>query len=214
MSFVGTALWESLEKRSGLAFLIGGVIFIADTAVVSIHLVNGTEPGAFGQAFVGASWTAAFIGLLGFYSMLSTRSYWLSRVGAVFAVIGGITMASMAVTSLGYFTGLLAGSLSDLIMFFLPGVFLGIVLGFGSFGIACLRTDIYTRRIGLLLLILPLTFLFNLGTGVADIGGKPKILTVVVVLALTMLSIGYLLRSGTAVVAREGPETPSDATTE
>lgn len=206
MSSIGTRLWESLEKRSGIAFLIGGAIFVADTALVTTHLVAGTEPGAFGQSFVGMSWTAAFIGLLGFYSKLSTRSYWLSRAGTVFAVIGGITMAIMAVTSLGYFTGLLAGSLSDLVKFFLPGVFLGIVLGFGSFGIASLRTNIYTRRIGLLLLVLPLTFLVNLGTGIANVGGKAKILVVVAVLALTMLTIGYLLQSGIAQIDSKGIE--------
>lgn len=214
MPLVRATLWESLEERSGMAFLIGGAIFVADTALVTTHLVGGTEPGAFGQAFVGASWTAAFIGLLGFYSRLSTRCRWLTRAGAVCAVVGAITMATMAGTSLGYFTGFLTGSLSDLVVLFLPGVFIGVVLGFGLFGIASLRTNIYSRSIGLLLLILPLTFLFNLGTGIAEVGGMPKILAVVAVLALTMLTIGYLLQSGNALVDREGVETPSDANAE
>lgn len=176
-----------------------------------MHLVQGTEPAAFAQALVGASWTAAFIGLLGFYPSLSDRSRWLARIGAVFAVVGAITMAAMAVTSLGYSTGVLSRELGDVVMYFLPLVFLGIVLGFGLFAVASLRTDVYPRSVGLLFLLLPLTFLFNIGTGIAGFNPLPKILGVVALLSLTMLAIGYLLRTGDAMADREEVEARSDA---
>lgn len=210
MSLISTRRWESLEQWRATAFLIGGAIFVLDAALLAVHMSMGTEPAALGQAFVGASWTAAFIGLLGFYPSLADRSRWLARAGSVFAVIGAITMAAMAVTSLGYFTGVLSGELEAVAMFFLPPVFLGIVLGFGLFGVASLRTDVYSWRVGALFLLLPMTFLFNVGTGIADFNPLAKILGVVCVLALTMLAIGYLVRTGSALADREEMEASSD----
>jgi hypothetical protein len=210
MAFIGTRRWESLEQWRATAFLVAGGIFVVDAALLAVHMSTGTEPAALGQAFVGASWTAAFVGLLGFYPSLADRSRWLARAGAVFAAIGAITMAAMATTSLGYFTGVLAGELSEVAMFFLPPVFIGIVLGFGLFGVASLRTGIYSRSVGLLFLLLPITFLFNVGTGIAGFNPLAKVLGVVSVLALTMLAIGYLLRTGSALADREGVEASSD----
>lgn len=213
MSFISARQWEALERWRATAFLIGGAIFVINAAIVVVRMSEGTEPAAFAQAFVGAGWTAAFIGLIGFFPSLADRSRWLVRIGAVFSVIGAITMAAMAAASLGYSTGVLGGELGDVIMFFLPGVFLGIVLGFGSFALASLRTPIYSRRVGLLFLLLPMTFLFNLGTGIAGIGGQSKILGVVTVLALAMLAIGYLLRTGNARADSTGVEVSSDVST-
>lgn len=105
-----------------MAFLIGGGFFVVDTALVAGHMASGTEPAAFSQALVGASWTAAFIGLLGFYPSLNDRGGWLPRVGAVFAVVGAVTMAAMATAMLGHATGVLSGDPGDVAMCFLPGV--------------------------------------------------------------------------------------------
>jgi hypothetical protein len=194
---------ESLERWRAAAFLIGGGIFVVDAGLLAYHIASGTEPAAFGQMLIGASWTAAFIGLLGFYPGLAERSRWLSRVGGVFAIIGGITMAAMAVTMLGYATDVIGGDPGGTAVYFLPGVFFGIVLGFGSFGIAGLRTDSYSRYLGLLFLLLPVTFLFNLSSGIAGFSTLPIVLGVVSVLALTMLSIGLLVRTGKAAAERE-----------
>lgn len=203
MSIVNTQRLESLERWRAMAFLIGGAIFVVDAGLVAYHMSSGTEPAAFGQTLVGASWTAAFIGLLGFYPSLRERNRWLARIGGFFAVIGGITMAAMAVTMLGYATDVISGDPGEVALYFLPGVFVGIVLGFGSFGIASLRTDLYSRYLGLLFLLLPVTFLFNLSSGMAGFGTLATILGVVSVLALTMLAIGYLVRSGNAMAERE-----------
>lgn len=215
MSIVSTRWWDTLERWSATAFLIGGVIFLADTALVANGLVAGTEPPmTLGQAFVGASWTAALVGLLGLYPRLANRSRWLVRAGAVFAVIGAVTMAAMAVTSFGYFTGVFDGGeagLSEVVMVFLPGVIVGSVLGFVSFGVACLRTDVYSRSVGALLLLLPMTVVFNLGTGFAGWNPLPKLLGVVALLSLTMLTIGYLLRTGSGLADPAGAASDSPA---
>jgi len=175
--------------------------------------VGRGEPGPFGQGLVGASWTAAFVGLLGVFPGLSDRSRWLARIGAVFAVVGAITMAAMAVTSFSYAAGVLTGDMSGVAMVFLPTVFLGVVLGFGSMGVAALRTGVYSQSIGLLFLVLPATFLFNIGTGIAGFNPLAKVLGVVAVLTFAMLAIGYLLRTGSGLADREDVEPAADVPT-
>lgn len=211
MANVNTRRWETLESWRGTAFLIGGTIFVGDVALVASHVTSGTEPAAFGQALVGAAWTASFIGLLGMYPSLVAWNRWVVRIGVVCAAIGGITMAVMSLTSLGYATGTLGGNLSNVVMFFLPGVFIGIVLGFGSLGIACLRTDMYAPSVGLLFLVLVVTFLFNLGSSIAGFGTLMTVLGVVTVLALTKLTLGYLFRTEGALADREPMEQSSDS---
>lgn len=187
-------------------------MFAVDGAVLAYMIAAGTERYlTLGQAFVGVGWTAGFIGLLGFYPTLAHRRRWVSKAGAIAAGIGAVTMAGMAVAALAYYTGLLAGTLEDVAMYFLPGVFIGIIIGFGVFGVASLATTVYARSIGLLFLLLPVTFLFNLGTGIAGFNPLPKILGVVIVLTLTMLAIGYLLRTGDAMADHPSSETPRDA---
>lgn len=205
--------WESLERWRGTAFLLGGTIFLVDTGLLAYHLTAGTEPAAFGQGLVGASWTAAFVGLLGVYPALADRSRWLARIGAAFAVVGVVTMAAMAATAFGYAAGVLGGDMSAVATLFLPTVFLGIVLGFGSFGVATLRTDAFATRIGVLFLVLPATFLFNVGTAIGGFNPLVKVFGVVAVLTLSMLAIGYLLRTGSAVLEPEDVEATGDLST-
>lgn len=192
--------------------MLGGLIFVLDTALVAMHFFAGTEPGPLGQGFVGAAWTASFVGLLGLYPRLVERSRRLTQAGAVFAVIGAIVMAAMSVTSLAYALGIPGGQLGDVAMYFLPGVFLGIVFGFGLFAVACLRTGAYPTRIAALLLVLPLTFLFNIGSSIAGFGSLGTVLAVVAVLAVTKLAIGVLLHNGRAVADTEVAEPSGDST--
>lgn len=207
--------WQSLEQWRKTAFLLGGIIFVADAALVAFNIAAGVEDPnlMLGQTFIGAAWTAAFIGLLGMYPSLADRSHWLARIGAIFAVLGAIVMAAMGAVFLGYFTGVLSGDPSSIAMYFLPGVFLGIVLGFGSFGVASLRTDIYSQWVGGLFLLLPLTFLFNIGSHIAGFSSLTSVLAVVCVLALTMLSLGNLFRTGNARAEHEEVEASGDAST-
>jgi len=213
MTDVNTGWWGSLTESRSTAFLIAGVIFVADAVLLAYMLSAGTEQFLeLGQAFVGAGWTAAFIGLLGFYPNLADRSRWPARIGTLFAAIGAVVMAAMSVTSLSYFTGILSGSLGDVAMYFLPLVFVGIVFGFGAFGVASLTTDVYARSVGGLFLLLPLTFLFNLATGITGIVPEETVLGVVLVLALTNIAIGYLLRTGSARLDGQGAKAASETT--
>jgi cobalamin biosynthesis protein CobD/CbiB len=135
----------------------------------------------------------------------------LARIGAVCAVIGGVTMAVMALTSLGYAANVLTGSPSEAVALFLPGVFIGIVVGFGSFGLATLRTDVYSRSVGVLFFLLVFTFLFNIGSSMAGVASPPTVLGVVIVLALSKLTLGYLFRTKGAFATPESVEAASDS---
>lgn len=212
MAGASTDHWGRIERWKGLAFVLGGLIFVVDTALVAMHFVAGTEPGPLGQGFVGAAWTASFAGLLGLYPRLVERTRRLTQAAAVFAVIGLIVMAAMGVTSFAYALGIPGGELGDVVMYFLPGVFLGIVFGFGLFAVACLRTGAYPTRVAGLLLVLPVTFLFNVGSGIAGFNPVWKVLVVVAVLSVTKLAIGFLLHNGTGVADAEVAETAGDST--
>ena len=120
MAIIRTKWWNLLEEWRAVAFLVGGVIFVADVALVGSHLASGTEPAAFGQVLVGTAWTASFIGLLGMYPSLRDRSRWLARIGAICAVIGGVTMAVMALTFLGDVTNVLTSSPSEVVTLLFP----------------------------------------------------------------------------------------------
>ena len=211
MAIIRSKWWKLLEQWRAVAFLVGGVIFVADVALVGSHLASGTEPAAFGQVLVGTAWTASFIGLLGMYPSLRDRSRWLARIGAICAVIGGVTMAVMALTFLGDVTNVLPSSPSKVVTLLLPGIFIGIVLGFGSFGVVSLRTDIYSPSVGLLFLLLVFTFLFNVGSTIAGFGSLTTVLGVVVVLALSKLTLGYLFRTESAFADPERVEASRDS---
>lgn len=196
--------WSSLERWSATAFLIGGSLMVVDAAFVAANIVTGTERFLFlGQAFVGAAWTAALIGLLGLYPGIADRNRWLSRAGVVFAVIGVVTFAAMAVSVLVYYAGIPQGEYDAIGMLFIPGVLVGSVLGFVVFGIASFRTDDRSWTFSVLLLVPAILVLANLLRFIA--GNESVIVTLGIVIgdALAMLAIGYVLRNKSPQTTRE-----------
>lgn len=212
MSQHDTTNWETLESWRAMLFIIAGVVFAGDLTILLYNLAVGTESQylTVGQGLIGTAWACSFLALLGFYPKLSERSKWLPRIGGVLAAIGLITNVVMAVISFGVAAGVVSGGLDQYVPFFLPGVFLGIVFGFGLYGIATLRTAIYSQRVGALFLILVATFLTNLGTGIAGYNPLVKIIGVVAVLVLANLALGYTVRTGGAdITASGGPSLDS-----
>lgn len=214
MSQYDTTNWETLESWRAMLFIIAGVVFAGDLTILLYNLAVGTESQylTVGQGLIGTAWACSFLALLGFYPKLSERSKWLSRIGGVFAAIGLITNVVMAVVSFGVAAGVVSGGLDQYVPFFLPGVFLGIVFGFGLYGIATLRTAIYSQRVGALFLILVATFLTNLGTGIAGYNPLVKIIGVVAVLILANLALGYTVRTGGADITASGGPSPDSIT--
>lgn len=210
MSQNTTTGWETLESWRGMLFIIAGVIFAGDLTILLYNLAVGTESQylTVGQGLIGTAWVCSFLALLGFYPKLSERSKWFVRIGGVFAGIGLLTNAVMAVASFGLAAGVVSGALEEYTPFFLPGVFLGIVFGFGLYGVATLRTAVYSQRIGALFLVLVATFLTNLGTGIAGYNPLVKIIGVVTILVVANLALGYFIRTESADITTTGDTSP------
>lgn len=203
-----TGLWESIEQRRSTAFLFAGLMFVVDAGIIGVAMSSaGEELMLLGQAFIAAGWTAGFIGLLGVFPGLADRSRRLARVGAAFVGVGIVVFVVMGVASLAFFSGALSGDLSALVPIFLPGVIIGSVLGFLTFGAATLRTGVHSQRVGVLFIGLALIPVVNIGSGIAGIESMAATLAIVVGLALVNFALGYTLR--TADVATEHTESES-----
>lgn len=195
MAANGTGLLGWLEKRSATAFLIAGSLFVADAALIGLVMVSaGEQLMLLGQAFIAAGWTAGFVGLLGLFPGIAGRSRRLARAGAAFVGIGVVVFVVMGIVSIAYFADVLNGDLSTLAPIFLPGVIIGSVLGFLTFGAATLRTDAFSRSVGVLFVALGLVPVVNILSTAAGIESLTKTLAIVVGLALVNLALGYLLR--------------------
>jgi hypothetical protein len=213
---VRNGILESLERRRPTLFFLGGAMFVVSAALNGMQIVAGTERLSLtvGEAFIAGGWIAGLLGLLGLYPGLADRSRWLSRAGAVFAVIGVLAFVVLAVVSLyGFVAGSEPGTFPIPIVYFIPGVFVGSLLAFVSFSGATLQSDDHPRALSIFLLVPSAIFVTNLFILPAIFGtGRrpPEVLLVIVGgLALAMLVIGYLLRTGP-----KGPDRPEPAPAE
>lgn len=197
--------WSGLERWRATAFLVGGLLLVADAAWLAGNMAMGGEKYlTTGQFFVGTGWTAALLGLLGVYPTVADRSRWLSRGGAVCTAIGVVTFAVMAVTVAGEILDVLPFAYESVGSAFIPGVLIGSVLGFVLFSAAILRTGAFSQSFGLLLLAPPILVLGNILRFILGNTSEVVTLGVVIADALVILLIGYYLRSQSASVAPYG----------
>jgi len=197
-----SAVFDFFEQRRPTLFFLGAAMFIVSAALNGIQIVAGTERLSLmvGEAFIAGGWMAGLLGLLGLYPGLTDRSRWLSRAGAVFAVIGLLAFAVLAVASLyAFVAGYEPGNFPIPIVYVIPGVFVGSLLAFVSFSGAALWSDDLPQILSLVLLVPSAIFVTNLFIlpAIFGSGPTPPAVGIVVVagLALTMLAIGYLLRA-------------------
>lgn len=213
MSTTDRGVWKSLERHSATAFLVAGTMFVIDAGIVGFAMTGGGDQVMLlGQAFIAGGWTAGFIGLLGMYPDLADRSPRLAQVGVVLVSIGIVVFTLMGVASVAFYSGVVSGDLTPLVPLFLPGVILGSVLGFLTFGTTILRTDSRARRVGILVIVLSLFPVVNIGTGIAGVQSMTLTLAIVVGLAVVNLAIGYLIRSTERSTEYTEPETANKRT--
>lgn len=221
MAIGSTQQWESLERWSPTAFRIAGAMFAVAAAVVVVAIVAGgwERLALMAEAFMGAGWIVSLIGLLGLYPVLATRRRWLARAGAVFAALGVVTWGVVVAVSLIVFA---AGSRPDSFpvpqMVILPGMLSGTVLAFVAVSVATLRSDIYSRALGLLLLgptalFLANAFIIPLLVDLPQDGVAPPELALgfASTMTLAVLAVGYRLRTEGTPTDRDeqAPETPA-----
>ena len=178
-------------------FLIAGGFFLINAVIVVSGITTGSErmTTLLGETFNAAAWAIALVGLLGLYPGVADRSRWLSRIGAICATIGVVVFTVLSGLSLAFYARIVEGSIQNLVPLILPGVILGGVLSFLLFGIATLRTEVYPRVIGSLLLLPPFIVVLNIFGGAAGLDSQYFLLGIVSGLLVVSLVIGFRLRS-------------------
>jgi Zn-dependent protease len=118
----------------------------------------------------------------------------------------------MGIASLAIFTDILSVDIETLGPIFLPGVIIGSVLGFLTFGVVSLRTAVHSRSLGVLFIVLALLPVVNILSGVA--GFEPTLTFAIVIgLALVNFAISYLLRNEDTPTGEMEVEPPQEPAT-
>jgi len=188
-------LFQWAGQWSSAFILIAGGLFaiVAMFWAAEVFLNMGMEIAR--EFLVSASGIFVYIGLLGLYPALIKRTPWLARAAALFTVVGLGGASVRAVVYASQLVGILEAQPAWFDALQLP-LFIGIVLGYITFGVAVLRTDAYSRTVGLLLVVLGILFIGLLATIIAMAGNYPYVIQVLYngANALVLLAIGYLLR--------------------
>ena len=208
---------ESSVTWSSTPFYVAGAMFAVAATFSAASVVADAERLALlvGEAFIATGWIAGLVGLLGLYAGLADRSRWLTRAGATFSVIGIVAFVVLAAASLvAFFTGATVErgvSVAGIpLIYLLPGIIPAPILAFASFSAASLRTGVHSRAVGVLLVIPSFIVVGNVATPPALPGRELITLGIECGLALTMIAIGYLLRTGS--VSADGVESAPDTT--
>lgn len=194
MPEVGISEWESLEQRRSTLFFVAGGLLAIVAGLWAVEVFMNTDM-KLARIVAPAGMAVAFVGLLGLYPGLVDRTPWLARAGAFFAAVGVVGTGVIAVIAGSQLLGIILARPTWANLFELP-LLIGIVLGFITFGVASLRTDAYSRAVGLLLLVPGILFPAVLVT-VSVMGGDfPYVVHVIHngADALVLLVVGYLLR--------------------
>jgi hypothetical protein len=192
----GTTRWDTLEQRSSTMFLVAGGLWVILAALFTAEAFMDMPTSAAQSFFGPTAYGVAFVGLLGLYTALADRTPRLARAGAIFVVIGIVGAVVLALSAGSQLTGIIEARPAWDTVFNLP-LLVGVVLGFFTFGVTSLRTDVYSRSVGLLLLGPAVMFgAVIVGSGLLG-NSFPHVVHVVhsSAEALLHLSVGYLLRS-------------------
>lgn len=198
MSRVTSPHSSSLGRWSHTAFLGAGVLLFGHAAVVGIRAFTDVAVPA--DVFAPVGHLLALVGLVGLSPVVDDYSPTVARVGAVVAAAVALGWAvvtlSMVATALGSRPPEpLFGVLSMLVL-------VSTTLPYALLGVVTLRSGVAPPRVGVLLLS-PAVLLVVLLGDVVVLGASPLAGVVVATgLALSMVAIGYTLRTESARTGR------------
>ncbi|QLG49027.1 hypothetical protein [Natrinema halophilum] len=185
--------WETVEQWSPTLFLLGGCLMAGHAALSGIRAF--TELATPPDVFVTVGHFVALVGLLGLYPVLVDRTPVVARIARAVLVVAAASWCVMTGTQLLALAGIVASLEAVLPDSFFMIVLTTTILTYGLFGISALRADRQSRRVGLFVLApggLTVVLIVNSAIGGANavagvgIGGG---------LTLSMLALGYILRS-------------------
>lgn len=177
--------WKSLERWSATAFMLAGVLWLADTVLLGLEIMDIYAHGLLNGVFILTALLTTMVGLLGFYPRLAGR---VPRLALATAIVGAVAAGGLVVAFawvLG--TIALAGVSSP------PPVFLVLpLLTLALFGVVSLWIDVPSRTVGLLLVAY---LVIIVGAYLASNGLQFGLAGLVSVIAL---AIGYVHHTGSA----------------
>lgn len=211
-----TLLWESLERRRKTVFLVAGVLLLGYAVSKAIYTFTAvTAVGAFDVAFGGFGLLVGILSLFSLYPSLHDGAPKATLAGVVVTVIA----AAGTLATLGWLAG------ATLTMRGYPAVpeeapawtvlalivvFVTIALGFLLFGAASLRTDVFSGRVGGLLIVPGLGWI-GLIAGNLSLPSGQYLGLVYFPISLALLAISYLLKSEAAGIDAVDPASESTA---
>lgn len=187
-----TVRWGILERWTKRAFVTAGVLLLGTAVLFGLTSFTGVDLPAWWTGLSGVvALLAAFAGLAALYPGLADRSPRLARAALGSVTVGAIAIVAFPLCQLAETSGI--GLPAPPVVLLL--VFMGAtVLGFLLFGVACLRTGVYSNAVGVLLVAIVSSFLV-LFAGDLAFGGSPAWLNFAAngVQAVFLLAIGRVL---------------------
>lgn len=140
---------KSFEGWSPTLFLAAGGLLLVYASLNGLWAFGNVATRQNGLQF---GYVFGFLGLLGLYPSLADRSPWLARSGAAGAVFGIMGISAITATELSQLAGLTSRPPPAWTLILLLAL-VGFVLGYLSYGVAVLRTGLYSKAIGIGLLV-------------------------------------------------------------
>ncbi|MFB6137625.1 MAG: hypothetical protein ABEJ42_04710 [Halobacteriaceae archaeon] len=205
----GVRPWSPLERYRATAFLTAGVLFAGFAVRNGVIAFGGGltewQTMATYAAFVVPGELAASLGLLGCYRRFEAGSPRLTRAAAVVVGVVFLSMVGFAVTTASILAGSAVPEPSPVNQLLYLVSVLGTVLGFVLFGVSGLRGDRADRRLAVLLLVPPATYVVMIAGIAAGFTPEWSTFLLSAVQAVAHLAVGVTLRGGVRASARDSP---------
>lgn len=202
--------WKVVERWSPRLYLIAGAVLAVYAALNGVVALTdmAIAPNVFQAGYI-----AGFLGLLGLYPGLADQRPWLARAGAGAAALGVIAFSVFTASNLAELIGIASGNPTGWGAFAIMGT-IGFVVGYLAVGIVVIQSEVYSRAVGLLLLmpgVIIILMFASMATGVASPG---SVFVVSAGQAMTHLAIGSTLKVETASGDRKEAESSAIVTVE
>ena len=203
----GTVPWNWLESRTPTVFLVAGAVFVGYAGLKVTRLVTEIAvPDVVGVTVGHLGLLVVALGLLGLYPQVRSAAPRSARAGVVASVLSGVCSVVLLVAvlhltlSMGGYPAIpedtAQGFLSPFVGVVLLFVsLLAILLGFFLFGVASLRTDAVSEPIGYLLLVPSIMWTMLFLMHATGVNGTLIGVIVYSPIGVSLLTIGYRLRS-------------------
>lgn len=201
-----TIPWDSLEKRSAAAWLVaGGLQLILVAQFVLRAHTNLYAPELVRDFILGTAGILALIGLLGLVPRLRQKAPRLARAASITAALGIIGLLAVVIGEPVLKSFLGAGEeppawFAPILILYIIGVPLSFLLS----GAASLRTATPSRRVGSILLLVFIAFLFFFHLIPLHVEGLLAQIPSFVI-GIGFIAVGYLLRSKSLSSGRTEP---------